>query len=48
MRREGEKDPLIVHGRLNIIGMTSCAHYTTWGNSQRLCLAYLKSKKVKK
>lgn len=48
MRRDDEKDPLIVHGRLNIIGMTSCAHYTTWGNSQRLCLAYLKSKKVKK
>lgn len=48
MRRSDEKDPLIVHGKLNTIGMTSCAHYTTWGNSQRLCLAYLKSKKVKK
>ena len=48
MRRSDEKDPLIVHQKLNTIGMTSCAHYTTWGNSQRLCLAYLKSKKVKK
>lgn len=48
MRRVDEKDPLIVHGKMNTIGMTSCAHYTTWGNSQRLCLAYLKSKKKPK
>lgn len=48
MRRDDEKDPLIVHGKLNTIGMKYCAHYTTWGNSQRLCLAYLKSKKKPK
>lgn len=48
MRRPDEKDPLIVHGKLNTQGMTSCAHYTTWGESQRMCLAYLKSKKKTK
>ena len=48
MRRDDEKDPLIVHGKANVLNMSDCAHYTTWGNSQRLCIAYLKSKKVKK